>query len=120
MCGSVSSADSSRAIAWQRRSRRIWMHGSSSVTALRTPQLPVHHAGYGARVIEVPRLTDGVVTLRAHCEDDVQGSLEQGTDPLSVRWTRVPVPYVLDDAKRFVREVMPGGWATDEEWGFAI
>ena len=71
-------------------------------------------------MIEVPRLTDGVVTLRAHGEDDVQGSLEQGTDPLSVRWTRVPVPYVLDDAKRFVREVMPGGWATDEEWGFAI
>ncbi|HEY0904964.1 MAG TPA: GNAT family N-acetyltransferase [Marmoricola sp.] len=68
----------------------------------------------------VPTLTDGVVTLRAHHEDDVQGCLEQSHDPVSQAWTTVPVPYALDDAKRFVREVMPGGWATDQEWGFAL
>jgi len=68
----------------------------------------------------VPTLSDGVVTLRAHREEDVDGVLEQGVDPASVRWTRVPVPYSRDDAKRFVREVMPGGWATDQEWGFAV
>ncbi|MGO4255746.1 GNAT family N-acetyltransferase [Marmoricola sp. RAF53] len=68
----------------------------------------------------VPTLSDGVVTLRAHREEDVDAVLEQSLDPASVRWTRVPVPYSRDDAKRFVREVMPGGWAADQEWGFAV
>lgn len=69
----------------------------------------------------VPTLTDGRVTLRAHHpHDDVEPVLEQSTDELSRRWTRVPVPYTRDDAKRFVREAMPGGWATDQEWGFAV
>jgi RimJ/RimL family protein N-acetyltransferase len=71
-------------------------------------------------MIIVPRLTDGVVTLRAHSEDDVDAIHEQATDPLMVRWTRVPVPHTPEDAKRFVREIMPGGWETDQEWGFAI
>jgi RimJ/RimL family protein N-acetyltransferase len=73
-----------------------------------------------AAVIAVPVLTDGAVTLRAHSEDDVAASLEQSLDPLSIRWTRVPVPYALDDAKRFVRVAMPGGWASDQEWAFAV
>lgn len=68
----------------------------------------------------VPTLTDGVVTLRKHSEDDVDGSWEQCVDPLSVEWTTVPVPYTRDDAKRFVRHAMPGGWETDQEWGFAV
>ena len=36
---------------------------------------------------DVPTLTDGVVTLRAHGEDDVRGVLEQSTDPVSQAWT---------------------------------
>lgn len=72
----------------------------------------------------VPTLTDGSddlrVTLRAHREDDVQGVYEQGTDPVSQAWTTVPVPYQRDSAQRFVREVMPGGWQLDQEWGFAV
>ncbi|RNL62956.1 N-acetyltransferase [Nocardioides marmoriginsengisoli] len=68
----------------------------------------------------VPTLTDGVVTLRAHHEDDVPGVLEQSVDPLSRQWTRVPIPYELEDARRFVRQAMPDGWASDQEWGFAV
>lgn len=68
----------------------------------------------------VPTLTDGVVTLRAHSEDDVPGVFEQCLDPLSQEWTTVPVPYSLDQAKQFVRHAMPVGWETDQEWGFAI
>ncbi|MCW2754933.1 MAG: putative GCN5-related N-acetyltransferase [Marmoricola sp.] len=68
----------------------------------------------------VPTLSDGVVTLRAHLDDDIPGCLEQSVDPLSRRWTRVPDPYTLEDARRFVRHAMPGGWATDQEWGFAV
>lgn len=70
--------------------------------------------------VVVPTLTDGLVTLRAHTEDDVPGVLEQCQDPLSRQWTAVPVPYTPDHAKQFVRHAMPGGWASDEEWGFAI
>jgi RimJ/RimL family protein N-acetyltransferase len=71
-------------------------------------------------LVSVPTLTDGVVTLRAHREDDVAGCHEQCQDPVSQAWTTVPVPYSIDDARRFVREVMPGGWASDQEWGFAV
>jgi len=71
-------------------------------------------------LVRVPTLTDGVVTLRAHREDDVDAIVEQSRDPLSVRWTKVPDPYGRDDARRFVRDVMRGGWAADQEWGFAV
>lgn len=71
-------------------------------------------------LVPVPALTDGVVTLRAHREDDVDAVVEQSRDPLSRRWTTVPDPYSRDDARRFVRDVMPGGWASDQEWGFAV
>ncbi|MGC4108884.1 MAG: GNAT family N-acetyltransferase [Nocardioides sp.] len=67
-----------------------------------------------------PTLTDGTVTLRAHRLDDVQGCLEQCQDPLSQRWTTVPVPYSLDDARRFVTERIPQGWADGTSWGFAV
>jgi RimJ/RimL family protein N-acetyltransferase len=71
-------------------------------------------------LVDVPTLTDGVVTLRAHRADDVERCWEQCQDPLSQTWTTVPIPYSRDDAKRFVREAMPGGWASDQEWGFAV
>jgi RimJ/RimL family protein N-acetyltransferase len=71
-------------------------------------------------MVEIPTLTDGVVTLRAHTDDDLDRCVEQSRDPQMVRWTTVPAPYALDDAKRFVHDIMPGGWATDQEWGFAV
>lgn len=67
-----------------------------------------------------PTLTDGVVTLRPHHEDDIPACVEQSQDPDSQRWTRVPIPYELEDARRFIRHAMPGGWATDQEWAFAV
>jgi RimJ/RimL family protein N-acetyltransferase len=66
-----------------------------------------------------PRLTDGIVTLRAHRDDDVPGVLEQSVDPASVRWTTVPTPYGVEDARAFVHDVMPAGWASGR-WGFAV
>jgi RimJ/RimL family protein N-acetyltransferase len=67
----------------------------------------------------VPTLTDGIVTLRAHRDDDVPGVREQSVDPASVRWTTVPTPYGVEDARAFVHEVMPSGW-TSGRWGFAV
>jgi RimJ/RimL family protein N-acetyltransferase len=67
-----------------------------------------------------PTLTDGVVTIRAHHESDEKRVVEQSCDPLSRQWTRVPIPYDLDDARSFVGEFIPRGWADDSEWGFAV
>lgn len=71
-------------------------------------------------LVTVPTLTDGVVTLRAHRDSDIEDCYEQCQDPVSQAWTTVPIPYAMEDARRFVREVMPGGWASDQEWGFAV
>ena len=68
---------------------------------------------------DVPNLTSGSVTLRPHREDDAQGVFEQCNDPLSQRWTTVPLPYAFDDAVAFLRR-RRGAWERDEDWGFAI
>lgn len=68
----------------------------------------------------VPTLSDGVVTLRRHREDDVPAILEQCTDPAVQAWTSVPALYTLDDARTFVRHQVPGGWESDRYWGFAV
>jgi RimJ/RimL family protein N-acetyltransferase len=73
-----------------------------------------------ASISSAPTLTDGVVTLRAHRASDALGSWEQCQDPLSQRWTTVPVPYSMTDAETFVGEIVPRGWAADSEWGFAL
>lgn len=69
---------------------------------------------------DVPRLTDGVVTLRAHTPADAAAVLEQCTDPLSRRWTTIPVPYSLDDAESFVGSHVPAGWREARTWAFAV
>ncbi len=53
----------------------------------------------------VPELTDGVVLLRAHRLDDAQRIVEQSNDPESMRWTTVPRPYGLDDAREFLATI---------------
>jgi RimJ/RimL family protein N-acetyltransferase len=65
-------------------------------------------------------LTDGPVTLRPHRHEDAPGVVEQCADPLSQRWTSVPVPYSLAQAQAYVGETVALGWLTDEEWSFAI
>ena len=58
----------------------------------------------------VPLLTDGVVTLRAHSEDDVRALYEQATDSVMLRWTTVPDPSPPETAKEFATQVIPAGW----------
>ncbi|MDP9444902.1 MAG: GNAT family N-acetyltransferase [Actinomycetota bacterium] len=69
---------------------------------------------------DVPRLTDGAVTLRAHAGADLAGVVEQCTDPESIRWTTVPVPYTAEDGRRWLTETVPAGWRDGTELGFAI
>ena len=60
----------------------------------------------------VPVLTDPIrgIRLRAHDDADLPAIVEQATDPESVRFTTVPSPYGLDDARSFVHEMAAGGW----------
>ena len=67
-----------------------------------------------------PTLSDGLVTLRAHRDGDIVGTLEQCQDPESQRWTTVPVPYSMADAEQYVRKIVPTGWADGTSWSFAI
>ena len=69
---------------------------------------------------DVPVLSDGVVTLRAHRADDIDALIEQCTDPDSIRWTTIPVPYERSDAERFVFERVPQGWHDETSYGWAI
>jgi RimJ/RimL family protein N-acetyltransferase len=67
----------------------------------------------------VPELSDGVVRLRPHRPEDAERIVEQSTDPESMRWTTVPRPYGLADAREWLAEIerewtAPGGvrhWA---------
>lgn len=69
---------------------------------------------------DVPTLTDGVVTLRAHTPDDVPALYEQARDAVMLRWTTVPDPSTLETAREFALSVIPDGWRSDREWQFAV
>lgn len=69
---------------------------------------------------DVPTLTDGVVTLRAHTPDDVDALYEQATDSVMLRWTTVPDPSTRETAREFATHVIPDGWRSDREWAFAV
>ncbi len=69
---------------------------------------------------DVPTLTDGEVTLRAHRLSDVDQVVEQCTDPWSIRWTTVPTPYTRDMAVEFVTKSASEGWTTRSDMMFAI
>ncbi|MDL9936733.1 GNAT family N-acetyltransferase [Gordonia sp. ABSL1-1] len=69
---------------------------------------------------EVPVLTDGVVTLRAHELDDLDRIVEFAADPDTLRWTTIPHPYGRADARRFVFETVPAGWRSRSDLRWAI
>jgi RimJ/RimL family protein N-acetyltransferase len=69
---------------------------------------------------DVPTLTSGAVTLRAHRLDDVEGIVEQCTDPLSIEQTTVPLGYDRAMGREWVGHAIPRAWADDREWVFAV
>ncbi len=66
-----------------------------------------------------PTLSDGVVTLRAHRPDDVEGILATCRDPQMQRWTTVPAPYQRRHAEEFVAS-RPTEWAARRMLTFAV
>ncbi|RZU15459.1 RimJ/RimL family protein N-acetyltransferase [Kribbella rubisoli] len=69
---------------------------------------------------DVPVLTDGVVTLRAHTVDDVEPAYRMCQDPVMQEWTTIPVPYLHEHAVNFLTEMVPNGWRTNTMWAWAI
>jgi ribosomal-protein-alanine N-acetyltransferase len=69
---------------------------------------------------DVPTLTDGAVTLRAHHMSDVDGIVEQCVDPESVRWTTAPAPFRHEHAVSYVTKDVPEGWRRHKDLNFAI
>lgn len=69
---------------------------------------------------DVPTLTDGEMTLRAHRLSDVDQVVEQCVDPWSIRWTTVPTSYTRDMAVEFVTKSAEEGWTTRSDMMFAI
>ncbi len=53
---------------------------------------------------QLPRLSDGLVTLRRPVLDDVPAITEACQDPETQRWTTIPVPYGEADARWFVQD----------------
>ena len=60
--------------------------------------------------LNVPVLSDGVVTLRAHVRGDLQRMNEMANDPDMVRWTAVATPHPLSASEKFAFEIIPHGW----------
>jgi RimJ/RimL family protein N-acetyltransferase len=77
-------------------------------------------AGTFAFPDDVPTLTDGEITLRAHRLSDVDEMVVQCTDPESIRWTTVPTPFGRDDAVEYITKGVPKAWGTREDLNFAI
>jgi len=55
-----------------------------------------------------PPLSDGVVTLRPPTEADAEGVREYCQDPEVGRWTVVPSPYSLADARAWIASAASG------------
>ncbi len=49
-----------------------------------------------------PPLISGGILLREWSEDDVQSLVAACADPLTARYTSVPIPYTPEDARRFI------------------
>ncbi len=73
-----------------------------------------------AEMPPIPTLTDGVVTLREPRRQDAPGVHEQCVDPLSRRWTTVPLDYTYRDALEFLEQIIPSGWHDGSEWCFVV
>ncbi|HET9649058.1 MAG TPA: GNAT family N-acetyltransferase [Microlunatus sp.] len=71
---------------------------------------------------DVPVLSDPRrgVRLRAHRLDDLEAIVEQCNDAESIRFTTVPTPYDLGDARAFVTEVVATGWRDGTTLAWAI
>ena len=70
--------------------------------------------------MEPVEITAGRLHLRPWQPGDAPAVLAACTDPLTQRWTTVPVPYTEADARTYVGQLAPSGWAEDRAYSFAV
>lgn len=70
--------------------------------------------------LNVPVISDGVVTLRAHTPADIDRMHEMAHDPEMVRWTAIPMPHSRAASEKFAFEILPQGWDDGTVMGWAI
>ncbi|WP_456698525.1 GNAT family N-acetyltransferase [Aeromicrobium sp. P5_D10] len=70
--------------------------------------------------LNVPVLSDGVVTIRAHVPGDIDAMLEMATDPVMVKWTGIPTPHQRSMSEQFAFTIIPRGWDDGSHRGWAI
>ncbi len=70
--------------------------------------------------MEALRLDAGPFVLRPHSDEDIDGVLDQCSDPASQRWTTIPLPYTREHATQFVRERIVRGWRQGDYLAFAV
>ena len=69
---------------------------------------------------DVPVLSDGVVTLRAHGDEDLDRVFEMMRDPEALRWTSIPFDSTREDSRHFITQIMKVGWEEKNHRGWAI
>lgn len=70
--------------------------------------------------LNVPVLSDGTVTLRAHTPADLDEMVEMANDPDMGRWTSVQQPHSRDMSEQFALGVIPRGWNEGTSHGWAL
>lgn len=70
--------------------------------------------------LNVPVLSDGVVTLRAHTHADIDDMLAMAQDEVMIRWTAIPTPHQRHDSEQFAFTIIPRGWNEGTHRGWAI
>lgn len=70
--------------------------------------------------LNVPVLSDGIVTLRAHTHGDIDGLFEMAVDPVMVRSTAIPTPHTREMSEKFALGIIPRGWDDGTHRGWAI
>ncbi len=70
--------------------------------------------------LNVPVISDGVVTLRAHAPGDIDAMHEMANDPLMEQWTAIPTPHTRAMTEQFAFTIIPRGWDEGTHRGWAI
>ena len=67
-----------------------------------------------------PTITAGELTLRPFTLDDIAWVYAVSLDPAVQKFVQIPLPYRMEDAEHFVRELAIGAWERRERAEFVI
>src|SRR5699024_6332826 len=74
--------------------------------------------------LPVPVCTGSIVRLRPHTMADLEPVLQRCQDPVTIRWTTVPVPYTRQMVEEYLAEVIEPApdrvsWAIEKDGDYA-